>query len=44
MVDVEDVEELIKSRNQWRSKALMRARRIEELEAELKRLKGQGYE
>jgi hypothetical protein len=44
MVDIKDVEELIKSRNQWRSKALMRARRIEELEAELRRLKGQGYE
>ncbi len=39
-----DVEELIKERNKWRSKALMRENRIKELEAELQRLKGQGYE
>lgn len=39
-----DVEELIKERNKWRSKALMRENRIKELEAELRRLKGQGYE
>ncbi len=40
----EETNELLKSRNQWRSKAMMRSRRIEELEAELRRLKGQGYE
>ena len=44
MVDEKYAEELIKSRNQWRSKAMMRAHRIEELEAEIRRLKGQGYE
>tara|TARA_R110001632_G_scaffold6957_2_gene27949 strand:+ start:856 stop:1008 length:153 start_codon:yes stop_codon:yes gene_type:complete len=40
----EQTNELLKSRNQWRSKAMMRSRRIEELEAELRRLKGQGYD
>jgi hypothetical protein len=40
----EETNELLKSRNQWRSKAMMRSRRIEELEAELRRLKGQGYD
>ncbi len=40
----EKMDELLKSRNQWRSKAMMRSHRIDELEAELRRLKGQGYD
>ena len=40
----EETNELLKSRNQWRSKAMMRSHRIDELEAELRRLKGQGYD
>jgi|SaaInl5LU_22_DNA_1037371.scaffolds.fasta_scaffold18688_5 hypothetical protein len=36
--------ELTKESNKWRSKALMRENRINELEAEVRRMKGQGYE
>jgi hypothetical protein len=35
---------LTKESNRWRSKALMRENRIKELEEELRRVQGQGYE
>ena len=35
---------LTKESNMWRSRALMRENRIKELEEELRRVQGQGYE
>lgn len=44
-----DIEQLIAESykaeaNKWRSKAIMRANKIKELEEELRRLRGNGYD